>query len=196
MSNPFDRNKTKEAKLGQVITHPGEQNQRDAIHIAVVPIMAGCDLLPGQHVSVSPDGKTAFHNKGSNPTVGIVDPYFPPNGKILKGATFWLCLYQGSVNTLRHEWTHDAFPAVGSVAPSAKSESEIWLRAFASRIKPYDDADTAYADLLKELAEDEIYYHGVDSDWSVRDNHELWRHVSIVMGKIPNLEDLSIRCSC
>lgn len=198
MSNsPFDRNKTKEAKLGQLITEHGEQNQRDAIHIAVVPVIAGCDLLSGQHVSVSADGLTALHNHGDALTVGIVDPYFPPGEVIRKGQTFWLCLYQGSVHTLRHEWTHPAFPSVAA-APDTdlKAVSEVWLRAFAMRIKPYDTPENAYVSFIKEIVADEIYFHGTDTDHSVAHDPELLRHVLAVTGCRINPDDIEMRCSC
>ena len=36
-------------KLGQIIKTP---QQRDAIHIAVAPVLAGDDINPGQHIGV------------------------------------------------------------------------------------------------------------------------------------------------
>ena len=194
-TNPFDRNKTVEAKLGQLITAPGEQNKRDAIHIAVVPVIAAEDLEPGTNVGVNADGTQA----GTEwPHVGIADPFIPWGGRIPKGATFWLCLYQGSVHTLRHEWTHPAFPAAASDRPvvDERAMSEVWLRAYAMRIKPYDDKETAYTNFLRDIATDEVYFHGIDTDHDCKDDAELWRHVAIVTGRHVDTENLNLRCGC
>lgn len=193
-ANPFDRNRTKEARLGEIITEAGEQNQRDAVHIAVVPCIASCDLLPGQHVGVTADGKYSMRQ---GTTVGIVDPFIPANDVIKAGQTFWLCLYQGQVTTLRHEWTHPAFPNVAAApARDDRAVSESALRLYAKGIKPYDDADKAYSDLLEELKNDEVYFHGTESDYGIKQDYEFWRHVGIVTGRTPNMDDVTIRCSC
>lgn len=192
MTDPFNRNKTIEAKLGQLITEPGAQNQRDAIHIAVVPVMASTDLRAGQHVGVSADGLRSL--VGSGDPVGIVDPFMPAGVKA--GESFWLCLYQGSVHTLRHEWTHPAFPEVAARPADQRAASEVWLRAFAMRIKPYDDRGTAYENFLRELVEGEVFFHGTDTDYSITSDAELWRHVAIVTGRQVDTSDLSLRCSC
>lgn len=45
--------------------------QRDAVHVAVAPVVAGVDLEPGQHVGLFDDGTA----KPTKPHIGIVDPY-------------------------------------------------------------------------------------------------------------------------
>ncbi len=75
---------------------------RDAVHIAVAPVIATTVLEPGQHVGVV-DGvasKLAEH-------IGIVDPYL--TYPVLPGQRFWLFLYPNTVTSLRHVWTHPAF---------------------------------------------------------------------------------------
>jgi hypothetical protein len=84
--------------LGTIIT---ENAFRDAIHVAITPIEAPCDLNPGEHVD--PFGWPQGNH------VGIVDPFLTEPVK--KGQKFWLCLYQNSVTSLRHVWTHPAFVA-------------------------------------------------------------------------------------
>lgn len=133
MSNDaFNRNRTKEARLGHLITEPGEQNQRDAVHIAVVPVEATTRLARGQEIGVTADGKKSV--VGSGVLVGIVDPFLVLD--VMPGETFWLFLFQGSVNTLRHEWTHDAFPSahpnvVTKVQDTAKVIAEARMKKFA-----------------------------------------------------------------
>ena len=78
-------------------------SERDAVHIAIVPVVAGADLSPGQ--IVSPDGYPAGVTRHR---VGIVDPFLTEQVK--EGEHFWLLLYPGTITSLRHEWTHPAFP--------------------------------------------------------------------------------------
>lgn len=194
-SNPFDRNKTKEARLGHLIDNPGDQNQRDAVHIAVVPVKARNNLEPGQHVGVTPDGKVAGTPGGLfGEAVGIVDPFL--TARVVSGDTFWLFLYQGSVNTLRHEWTHDAFPDAHGVAHTSREESVIWLKAYATTIKPYSSPEKAYESLLDDLQRNEVNFDGTDIDWELKDNAEFWRHAMAVIGKPLHPGDFYISCSC
>lgn len=54
--------------LGKIITTP---QQRDAVHIAVAPLVANEMLLIGEHVGVLANGKASAHASH----VGIVDPF-------------------------------------------------------------------------------------------------------------------------
>ncbi len=148
MSNAFDRNKTKEAKLGELITEAGAQNQRDAVHIAVVPVMAMQQLSPGDHVGVSPDGKAA--HAAYSPHVGIVDPFL--RGTVRPEQTFWLCLYQGQVTTLRHEWTHPAFPNVRHDDTASVKAARDRMTTFASEC---EQTLEDFLENLKRAVEDE-----------------------------------------
>jgi hypothetical protein len=78
--------------------------RRDAIHVALAPVEAVGNLFPGQHVGVR-DGKAS---SAYAPLVGIVDPFLPAD--VLPGQWFMLFLYPNTVTSLRHEWTHPAFP--------------------------------------------------------------------------------------
>jgi hypothetical protein len=88
--------------LGTIIS---EGEKRDAIHLAVEPTVARQRLKPGQHVGV--DGTT------ENP-VGIVDPFL--RKPVMPGERFWLVVFPREINSLRHVWTHPAFPDVPEVA--------------------------------------------------------------------------------
>lgn len=78
---------------------------RDAIHLAVEPVEAGEPLRPGEHIYLR-DGK-AFAD-GAGKWVGIVDPFLPRN--VETGQKFWLVVYPRQISSLRHVWTHPAFP--------------------------------------------------------------------------------------
>jgi hypothetical protein len=70
--------------LGTIINNT---QQRDAIHLAVLPIEAGCTLHRGSHVGVSTDGKA--YDAGVD-FVGVVDPFLV--GGVNKGQWFWLVI--------------------------------------------------------------------------------------------------------
>lgn len=202
MSNAFDRNKTVEAKLGQIITEPGAQNQRDAVHIAVVPVRATYGIDPGQRIGVTPDGLEADADCDASQYVGIADPFL--GSRIKRGQTFWLFLFQGSVHTLRHEWTHPAFPAVAVTAEgaqavaSAKDISEKWLRDWCSA----NDCPGYDAVLERVQAGDyhsswsDEYFHFDGSDAHAEIPAEFWQHMAIVTGQKFDAPPTSFSCSC
>ena len=80
---------------------------RDAVHVAVAPTTAPCELRPGQHVDPrgNPEGPGVV-------TVGVVDPFL--REPVRPGQRFWLFLYPNTVTSLRHEWTHPAFPTASA----------------------------------------------------------------------------------
>ncbi len=103
-----------EAKLGQLIDSTA---MRDAIHVAIVPVTAPCDLEPGTHVD-STGYPAGYVDLGA---VGIVDPYLRRTVK--KGERFWLCLYPGTVTGMRHHWTHPAFAPSSEVLERLRKEA-------------------------------------------------------------------------
>lgn len=89
--------------LGQLIQD--DSARRDAIHIAVAPVIADEVLRPGQHVALV-DGATDRIRAGFD-AIGIVDPFL--KGPVMPGQKCWLFLYPGTITSLRHLWTHPAF---------------------------------------------------------------------------------------
>jgi hypothetical protein len=175
-------------KLGQIIKDPNAA--RDAIHIAVAPAVAGEDLVVGGHVRIN--GDTAAYGE---PSVGIVDPYLTED--VRKGQRFWLFLYPQTVTSLRHAWTHPAF-ASESLPLSGVALSESWLRMYAARVKPYEEPEEAYRNLLDDINRRELYYHGTDlhSRGEVEDKAELCYHAGIVLGRPVSLDGFAFTCSC
>jgi len=88
-------------EVGKLIEGPAF---RDAIHVAVAPVVAGYRMKPGTHVGPMYDG-TQFGPSVNN--IGIVDPYLSED--VMPGQRFWLFLYPNTVTSLRHAWTHPAF---------------------------------------------------------------------------------------
>lgn len=155
------------------------ETERDAIHIAVVPMVAAADLKPGQHVGVN-DGHAG---PGYSPHVAIVDPFIM--GYIPRGETFWLLMYPNTITGLRHEWTHPALP-------SGTAKSETWLRALAAERKV----------TYEELVDGAVSGNGAclwgDHYYDVK-SPEFWRHVEAVTGKRyddDHRQNTSWSCSC
>lgn len=88
--------------LGKLIDGEGA---RDAVHIAIAPMVAGEPLQPGQRVGVR-DGK-AYASKSCASVIGIVDPFL--QAQVNRGQRFYLCLFPGTITSLRHQWTHPEF---------------------------------------------------------------------------------------
>ena len=95
--------------LGELITN-GDR-RRDAVHIAVVPAIAEKQLTPGQHVGLTRHDNVETVGPCDQP-IGIVDPYL--TAAVEPGQRFWLCLYPGTITSLRHVWTHPAFASVAA----------------------------------------------------------------------------------
>lgn len=114
--------------LGSIID---DKQKRDAIHIAVEPAIAGHQLRPGQDV-----GFSAGVASDIGEFVGIVDPFL--KAPVKGGERFWLLVYPRKITSLRHVWSHPAFPETGAV-PEARDLSAVelsrqWIESFASRI--------------------------------------------------------------
>lgn len=92
--------------LGHIIPEDVTQ-QRDCIHIAVLPAVADAVLRPGQHVGITPFAANNVPIASTEvETIGIVDPYL--RRPVMAGQKFFVYLYPGSITGLRHDWTHPA----------------------------------------------------------------------------------------
>ena len=87
--------------LGTII---GPEEKRDAIHLAVIPMQAKIALPPGCGL----DSKGNPQDKHHPTCVGIVDPFLKEH--VNPGEWFWFVLYPRQITSLRHVWTHPAFP--------------------------------------------------------------------------------------
>lgn len=154
------------------------QAGRDAVHIAVAPVVATHTLEPGQHVGLTPGGASADAEH-----IGVVDPFLTTG--VYAGQKFWLFLYPGTITSLRHEWTHPAFGAT-SAEPSASSASERWIRDFADSIPLHYDtimegARDYLADVRKGGYGEYLCFGGLLEGHSVPD--EFWSHYENVAGE-------------
>lgn len=89
-------------KLGQLCD---DSDRRDAVHIALAPVIAACNLEPGQFVGLV-NGQATWNVETF---IGVVDPFL--KDEVKKGERFWLMLLPGTITGLRHVWSHPAFKA-------------------------------------------------------------------------------------
>lgn len=95
--------------LGMIHFKP---EHRDAIHLAVEPVVASQYLLVGSKIGIIkgiayPTGKQ-LDDGSIVPYHGIVDPFLPSCPKT--GESFWFVMAPRLVTSLRHVWEHPDFP--------------------------------------------------------------------------------------
>lgn len=175
-----------QTSLGKLITNADQP--RDAIHIAVAPVVATQKLSPGQPIGFVTEGDTENVATSDRP-VGIVDPFL--SKMVFEGQRFWMFLYPNTITSLRHDWTHPAFEP----AKQMKGASEVWLRQFA------DVAGITYDELL--YGANDYLKHG---EYLVQGGRwegfstppEFWDHYEIVTGNSVPADDRGgfFSCSC
>lgn len=201
------------ATLGTII---GKNEKRDAIHLAVEPVVAGERLWPGNKIIIK-DG-AAFSVDGmedESMAVGIVDPFLKRGPQ--EGDRFWLVVMPRQITSLRHVWEHPSFPPSGETlqvssdfVDSKKEEAELWIRNYINthNCPGYDVLIAGiYGDPMPEDMDDvssSIRSWGDDGDYlhfSGTDAHgeidpKLFDMVEIVTGRpIPNRPKY-FSCSC
>jgi hypothetical protein len=188
--------------LGTII---GEGAGRDAIHLAVEPVIASERLLAGQDVYLLPDGRAA---KGKDKAVGIVDPFLKESVK--PGEKFWLVVYPRQITSLRHVWSHPSFPEEAP-ATEITEEDRTQAEAVAKRLQGVTPSETWIREYADRMAVDygELMDHAKDhaehgSYWS-EDRFEgesipngFWDHYETVTKQEvdPENRDNLFSCSC
>lgn len=184
-------------KLGELIT---TEQQRDCVHIAVCPVVAGIGIGPGERV-VMVDGKALLADEKGE-AHGVADPYL--RKFIEEGQRFWLFLYPGSITSLRHDWTHPALPSEAPTASppkSGKEASEAWLR------ERCEKAHASYWDLIDGAQEGDYVSMGSNERASSalnsvllgKEKDEVWHHIEVVLGRkfdAEHREATYFSCSC
>ena len=186
------------ARLGKLID--GEAG-RDAIHIAIAPVVAAEKLYTGQLIGFPNDGDTINVSSRASKLIGIVDPFLP--NIVLPGDQFYMLLLPNTITSLRHEWVHPAFGSAsaspGQVADE-KTAAEKWMRAFADRADiGYETAIRAGRDFIQEgdyytqygtdSARDEAYVPGVIQEY--------WKNYEILTEhKVPETTKTEVPFSC
>jgi hypothetical protein len=193
--------------LGTII---GPNEKRDAIHLAVENVVAKAWLYPGDHVTA--DGRLGIKDGDA---VGIVDPFLKKSVKV--GEHFWLVVYPRQIHSLRHVWTHPAFPDVPEVVAELMRESvadrrvtaEKWLRTFVANhdLPSYEiviaaalgqtlESGLADWDISYQHSDGSIVFIGIDAHCDIPP--EFWQNLEIVAGRaIASTERADyFGCSC
>lgn len=190
-----------EIQLGKIITD--DTQKKDAIHIAVAPVIANEKLAPGQDigfvkkgdtelVGVVPDGKA----------IGIVDPYLTT--MVFPEQRFWLCLYPLTITGLRHDWNHPAFDPL--TIPGDSSLGAQWMRQFASsHFAPYEgNREYTIEEMIVAgrnflLKEDRMVQQGSTTLRDTTNAREFWKHYEAITGeKVPeeDRDEVPFCCNC
>lgn len=185
------------ATLGTIIS---DKEKRDAIHLAVEPVIAGERLNPGEDVFLS-DGHAFSLGEGN--FVGIVDPFL--THPVQPGERFWLVVYPRKISSLRHVWECDGFPLSGETtaveSKPAIHPSEQWIRDFADRVSLHydvlmDGAANWVATANNRWGGEYLCFGGLLEGESVPD--EFWTHYDAVTGNTTPEEKRGsfFTCSC
>jgi hypothetical protein len=194
--------------LGMII---GMAEKRDAIHLAVEPVTAGAQrLLPGQDIGIDKDGHASAY---ARPYLGIVDPFL--KDAVQPGQRFWLIIYPRQIKSLRHVWSHPAFPdepALADLKPAtdelAKQKAEQRLRDWCDSADgvPYDtfvktavegkdSREDSYGDYYGTHIDGE-YFHVGGSDAHGEIPSWVWDDVELVTGRKVVGRPEYFSCSC
>jgi hypothetical protein len=178
--------------LGTII---GPNEKRDAIHLAVIPVIAKEHLKPGQDVGI--DGTS------ENP-IGIVDPFIRLNphgwGYIHAGERFWLVIYPRKINSLRHVWTHPDIPDDEASNFQRKTEiekSKEWVTNFVNMTA----VSMGYEEFMEAahsyLENGDRINQGSDLEGYIVPD-EFWYHYEVITGKKVNEASKGsfFTCSC
>jgi len=192
-----DKRKVSTGALETLGTIIGENEKRDAIHLAVIPVVAQENLKPGQHVTEH--GKESFFcgslhkwEKAKRIPIGIVDPFLENDIKI--GERFWLFIYPRQIHSLRHVWTHPAFPDDES-DDNEIEKSKKWIENYAKEIviSTVDEEEPIDYEILMGLDDDWVSESGYCSSATYKQfdteyikkgefNKYFWTHYEIIRG--------------
>lgn len=179
--------------IGKILTG---NEERDCIHIAILPCIAAEGLSPGSEVGLVYGTTNQIRRKSRHydlKSLGVVDPFL--DQYVEKGQKVWVFLTPGTVTGMRHHWEH---PDVDSFQVP-KNDSEKWLREFA------DKWNFDYDQMITECQYSEGYVvaQGIDlhsaKELDPGDEDLFWHHIEILTRFKYNAEHrkkFTWSCSC
>lgn len=210
MSNAEKRSVATDA-LETLGTVPIPDNSgRDAIHLAVEPAVAGMALRAGERIKLF-NGQA--YTTTPDQAIGIVDPFV--SGTIRTGTKFWLVVLPRTITSLRHVWSHPAFPE--EVTPAGnnplafnpqQSMSMAWMKDYCRQISEEEGGKVTYDELMgaakRYLQTGDYYYGPVTNEYNERWSGtpafptEFWDHYQNITGEIVPVkkQDSFFNCSC
>lgn len=177
-------------KLGKFIT---ASEGRDAVHIAVAPVVSASDFyLPPGHPIGFVEGSTEKVVSNLQTPIGIVDPFLPDY--VVKNRRFWMFLRPATITSLRHVWTHPAFPEEITKTGINKAYAEAWLRSF---IASHGEVSyEAVLDMILRGPEGDLNALCFGEQISGSIPNEFWDKVEIVTGQPMKWRPTHFRCAC
>lgn len=179
-----------DVKLGTILQG---HEQRDAVHVAIAPVVAVEPLMPGQEIGLI--GRFTNNAGRCDTPIGIVDPYLKAHVK--KGERFYMWLFPNTITSLRHDWAHPAF----GVTSADAVESEAWLREFSDECGlDYEDVMDAAREFLR-TGERHTQYGSTDAQEAFYGGgaRRFWNHYERVTGQRVDEDDRDsniFSCSC
>lgn len=167
---------------------------RDAIHIAVAPVIAGEILKPGTHIGfVDKKNNVVGGVRKGVKAIGIVDPFLRDD--VNTGQLFYICLYPRTITSLRHLWFHPEFEEddVLTIDKQKAAKSRLWLTDFCEKY------NINYQELISEIINEREVCFGDDDGPDAARDPEFWEHLENVTGRRFNSdfrENTYFRCAC
>lgn len=186
-------------KLGQLIT---DEQHRDAVHIAVAPVIAGMTMKPGDRIGFTDNGDAYTVVTNAKKSIGIVDPFLHEKA-VYEGDKFYMFLYPNTITSLRHEWTHPEFEKEAALAELEPTlyrlkgavAEEKWVSDFA------DNIGSNYAEIMQGAEDylqsgDYLVRGGTFEGYSIPD--EFWDKYEAIKRNTVKEEDRGsfLSCSC
>lgn len=185
-----------------------EGSGRDAIHLAVEPVVCGpSSLVPGQPIKIVDGVAVPATSLGYEDATGIVDPFL--DLPVRKGDRFWLVVMPRTITSLRHVWSHPAFPEAATYHKDdsdphygfnpEQSMAMAWMKDFCRDIgERYDYVMNG----AKEFLASGAYLYGEQDSGNLEGvNHlpqEFWEKYQTIVGSEVPVKDRQdfFTCSC
>lgn len=170
--------------------HPTEFSQRDAIHTAIEPAKAGCDFRWTKWVKKF---NGLWYPAEPDEAHGIVNPWI--EGDIKRDQLFWVLIKPGSVNGMRHHWSHPTLDE--EIKKPTKEESLAWLENYCNThdCPSLDDVLEAING-HPDYRIDGEYFHCDGRDAHGFIDPEFWIHIENYTGFKQDDQPSSWSCSC
>lgn len=183
-----------------------ETASRDAIHIAVEPVLSDEILYAGQFIGIE-NGKASTKAKK---LLGIVDPFL--TGAIYPGNKFWMLVFPRTITSLRHVWSHPDFNEELKIPsfPQGVSGAKSWLQNWCK-----STGDITYEELIEVMDKGFVKSENPENGYELRwENHhdyllsvgcdnstydipaEVWIHVETILGRKLDSYPSHFSCSC
>lgn len=183
-------------------------HERDAIHLAVLPVYAGDYLKRGQRCIIKGDMAFPANKTGTDDwdeeddATGIIDPFLS-HESVEHGNRVWFIVLPRTITSLRHVWDHPLFPDPDLPAVDHGQQEDVTLEWSKEWMKTYaaTKINVSYEQLMQGakdfLSKGRLMNEGGRFEGVYVDD-DFWRHYGILTGQIVPLENREsfFSCSC